>query len=66
MLLYFYSILFLLYRRDTINDKLLHYLLDFVCLSYIYYTTEYYSLNERNEQLILVNQTNLINLMKDF
>jgi len=66
MLIYIYSIIFLLYRRNTINDKLINYLLDIGCLSYIYYTTEYYSLNERNEQLILVNQTNLINLMKDF
>ena len=61
MLLYFYSILFLLYRRDTINDKLLHYLLDFVCLSYIYYTTEYNF--KKNTEILFVNQINQTNLI---
>ena len=55
MLLYFYSIIFLLYRRDTINDKLLNYLIDIGCLSYIYYTTEYYF--KKNPEILFVNQT---------
>ncbi len=55
MLLYFYSIIFLLYRRDTINDKLLNYLIDIGCLSYIYYITEYHF--EKNPEILFINQT---------
>jgi len=54
MLFYIYSILILLYRRNTINNILMNYLIDIGCLSYIYYYTDYDF--QKNETFFL-NQT---------